>query len=446
MFVLKSGKMGAMLSAVASLIGAGLLPPPAVSFTGPEQVGAGSAQAAETRYFESTRVGLKAVPLAAGNVHSLAVASDGTVWRWGLAIDESGDTWDMILQPVRVDYIDGVVATAGGDQINLALKSDGTVWSIGYPGVQQVVGLSDIVAVDAGKDYGLALKADGTVWQLDPGLNPIQVSGLTGIVAVAMGAYYSSIESSGDSVYHATALKGDGTVWTWTDPSSVVVMQGLTDVVAIAAGFDHHLALKSDGTVWAWGSNTCGQTGGSIPTSWAGGSPVPDYSARKVEGIGNVTAISAGGGEHFFSFGHSLALKSDGTAWEWGCDGTAFFNPTPTRVAGLTGGLAIAAGGEHSLVLKKDGTVWAWGWNYYGQLGNGTRTYTFSAGSVVRTPVQVLGLPPLITAFFNGRGQPYNNEEYSYWYNEAEQQWYRGSRGGQVTPIALAPWEEQNAP
>jgi hypothetical protein len=40
------------------------------------------------------------------------------------------------------------------------------------------------VAVDAGDNYGLALKADGTVWQFDLALKPIQVSGLTKIVAV----------------------------------------------------------------------------------------------------------------------------------------------------------------------------------------------------------------------------------------------------------------------
>jgi alpha-tubulin suppressor-like RCC1 family protein len=419
MFLPKSGKKGAILSGVAFLIVAGLLFPPAVSFGAPAW---------------------KAVSLAAGIEHSLAVASDGTVWHWGMAMYDGPGVGT--LQPVRVDYIDGVVATAGGDQINLAFKSDGTVWSLGYRGVQQVAGLTEIVAVDAGKDYGLALKADGTVWQLDLALKPIQVSGLTEIVAVAMGAYSFSFATPADSPYHATALKKDGTVWTWTDPNKAEAMRGLTDVVAIAAGFDHHLALKSDGTVWAWGSNSCGQTGESSPPNWGS----PTYLARKVEGLGNVTAISAGGGEHFFSFGHSLALKSDGTVWEWGCDGTAIFNPTPTQVAGLTRGLAIAAGGEHSLVLKEDGTVWAWGWNYYGQLGNGTRTYTFSGDSVVRIPVQVLGLPPLIINYFNEHGQQYNNEEYSFFYNEAEKQWYRGLKGGQITPIVLPPWEEQNAP
>ena len=435
MFVPTAGRIGPVLSTVAILIGTGLLSPLAVSSAGVQEAAATRAQAAET----------KTVPLSAGTEHSLAVASDGTVWRWGLALDKLDGPWATILQPLRIDGIAGVVATAGGDQINLALKSDGTVWSIGYPGVEQVAGLSDIVAVDAGRDYGLALKADGTVWQLDLTLKPIQVSGLTEIVAVAMGAYYYGSYTEGDSLYHATALKKDGTVWAWTDSKNAEVMQELTNVAAIAAGFDHHLALRSDGTVWAWGSNTCGQTGGDVPTSWASW-PRPDYLAHKVEGIANVTAISAGGGNHFFTFGHSLALKSDGTVWEWGCDGSAHFNPTPTQVAGLTGGLAIAAGGEHSLVLTEEGTVWAWGWNYYGQLGDGTRTYTFFEDSVVRTPVQVQGLPPLITSYFNEYGQPYNDEEYSYWYNKAEQQWYRGSKGGQITPIALPPWKEQNAP
>jgi alpha-tubulin suppressor-like RCC1 family protein len=42
-------------------------------------------------------------------------------------------------------------------------------------------------------------------------------------------------------------------------------------------------------------------------------------------------------------------------------------------VSGLTGGVtAIAGGGFHGLALKNGG-VWAWGYNYYGQLGDGTR-------------------------------------------------------------------------
>src|SRR5207237_7357681 len=92
---------------------------------------------------------------------------------------------------------------------------------------------------------------------------PVQVTSLTGVVAIA----------SGDS--YALALKSDGTVRTWgsngygqlgngTDTGSTtpVIVSNLAGVVAVAAeGENHSLALKSDGTVRAWGSNSYGQLG-----------------------------------------------------------------------------------------------------------------------------------------------------------------------------------------
>jgi alpha-tubulin suppressor-like RCC1 family protein len=73
-----------------------------------------------------------------------------------------------------------------------------------------------------------------------------------------------------------------------------------------------------------------------------------------------------------------MALKSDGTVWAWGNnesgrlgDGTTTQRITPVQVSGLTGVIAIVAGGTHSLALKGDGTVWAWGNGSFGELGNG---------------------------------------------------------------------------
>ena len=48
--------------------------------------------------------------------------------------------------------------------------------------------------------------------------------------------------------------------------STPVQVQGLSSVVAIAAGIDHNLAVKSDGTVWAWGRNSYGQLGDGTTT------------------------------------------------------------------------------------------------------------------------------------------------------------------------------------
>ncbi|HUJ10125.1 MAG TPA: fibronectin type III domain-containing protein [Verrucomicrobiae bacterium] len=67
-------------------------------------------------------------------------------------------------------------------------------------------------------------------------------------------------------------------------------------------------------------------------------------------GLTGVVAIAAGG--H-----HSLALKSNGTVVGWGTN--RFGEATPP--AGLTGVVAIAAGEDHSLALKSDGTVIQWG-------------------------------------------------------------------------------------
>jgi len=96
-------------------------------------------------------------------------------------------------------------------------------------------------------------------------------------------------------------------------------------------------------------------------------------------------AIAAG-------YGHSIALKKDGTVWAWGDNssgqlgnGTTENRRIPERVSNLTEVIAIAAGQYHNLALKKDGTVWTWGANGDGQLGDGSLH--------MRTvPVQVSGL------------------------------------------------------
>jgi uncharacterized repeat protein (TIGR02543 family) len=73
-------------------------------------------------------------------------------------------------------------------------------------------------------------------------------------------------------------------------------------------------------------------------------------------GLTNGVAVAAG--EE-----HSLALKSDGTVAAWGYNGLGETNVP----AGLKNVVAIAAGYYHSLALKSDGTVVAWGYNYEGE-------------------------------------------------------------------------------
>ena len=78
--------------------------------------------------------------VAAGNEHSLALKSDGTVWAWGSNSNgQLGDnsTTDHAV-PVQVSGLTNVTAIAAGVNFSLALKSDGTVWAWGYNGSGQL--------------------------------------------------------------------------------------------------------------------------------------------------------------------------------------------------------------------------------------------------------------------------------------------------------------------
>ncbi len=88
---------------------------------------------------------------------------------------------------------------------------------------------------------------------------------------------------------------------------------GLSDVIAVAAGRRHSLVLKADGTVWSWGQNIDFETNyggcrdpGDTPYTRQYRSVI-----RPVKLPGKVVAIAA-------SAESSMALLSDGTVWIWG--------------------------------------------------------------------------------------------------------------------------------
>jgi uncharacterized repeat protein (TIGR01451 family) len=350
---------------------------------------------------------------------ALAQSPPGTVSAWGW--DGYGQLGDGITTyysgtPVQVSGLTGITAVATGAYHGLALKNDGTVWAWGgnpngelgdgasyyYSSTPvQVSGLTGVTAIACGYYHNLALKSDGTVWawginslgELGIGImgigiigasvnTPVQVTGLSGVTEIAAGEY------------HSLALTSGGTVWAWGDntfgelgngttTNSLVPIQvggGFTGAVAIAAGGDLSLAMKSGGTLWAWGNNSQGQLGNGTTTNSS--TPV------QVSGLTGEVAFGAG-------LNYGLALKNDGTVWAWGNNsfegqGAVVASSTPVQVTGLTGEKAIAAGSYQSLALKSDGTVWALGYNIYGELGNGT---TVSSS----TAVQVSGLTGVMT-------------------------------------------------
>jgi alpha-tubulin suppressor-like RCC1 family protein len=286
------------------------------------QLGDGTTLTREVPVTVSGLSGVRAI--AAGGHHSLALMSNGTVTAWG--DNESGqlgtgNTAESEV-PVPVKGLTGVRAIAAGADHSLALMSNGTVMAWGN---------------DESGQLGTGVtKPSSTV--------PLAVKGLTGVTAISGGGQFS------------LALTKAGTVEAWgsdevgqlgnvgfEEPLSDVPLQvsGLSGVTAIAAGARHALALVSGGTLMAWGEDTYGELGNGT------------FKARQdapvaVSGISGATTITAGGQD-------SAALLSSGGVMAWGINksGTLGNGTTgspsavPVMVEGVTKVASVSAGGFH---------------------------------------------------------------------------------------------------
>jgi alpha-tubulin suppressor-like RCC1 family protein len=301
----------------------------------------------------SALCGKTVVAIAAGDAHSLALCSDGTVTAWG------NNTHGQLGDNTTTDrYVPGAVNTASG--------------------VSALFGKT-VVTIAAGVSHSVALCADGTV--------------------VAWGGNYFG--QLGDNTttdrYVPVAVNTAGSA-----------LAGKT-VVAIAAGGYHTLALCSDGTVAAWGANPYGQLGDNTTTERH--VPVAVSTASGVSALFSKTVVAIAAGGY-----HGVALCGDGTVTAWGYNSngqlgniTTTQRNAPVAVNTISGVSAlfgktvvtIAAGGGHSVALCSDGTLAAWGRNDHGELGDTTTTQHNAPVPVNSTP---LGTGERFARVFSGSG------------------------------------------
>ncbi|MDZ7817030.1 MAG: RCC1 repeat- and reductase domain-containing protein [Planctomycetota bacterium] len=242
------------------------------------------------------------IAIAAGQYHSLALSSDGTVWAWGYNNDgQLGDgTNDTSNVPVQVSLsgcMDTVVAIAAGGDHSLALCEDGEVWTWGWnpfgqlgdnstasrntpTSVHQPVGMNDVIGIASGYGHSMAICSDSSLWTWGWNFRGQLGNGSTTESLVPVEITIPSNEpimlAGGNQ--HTLALTDNNTVWAWGDdvkygqlgttassqetlPVAVSAPVGMVDVVAVGAGEYTSFAVCDDGSVWAWGRNNDGQLG-----------------------------------------------------------------------------------------------------------------------------------------------------------------------------------------
>jgi alpha-tubulin suppressor-like RCC1 family protein len=297
-----------------------------------------------------------------GEMHNLALKSDGTVWAWGYnKYNQLGDgTITNRVYPVQVSLLTNIIALGSRAYHSLAIKADGTVWAWGTNrcgelgnGVadsnsdnyvpNQVQDVSDPIMVTAGYEFSIALLQDHTL--------------------VAWG------KNNGGQL-------GDGTT---TERNLPVPVVGIGNVAWVSAGWGQVVAVKSDGTVWTWGSNSWG---GTYSGCGLLGDGIDCMTEPYRTTPGQVTGLPAGV-KAYRAWGadtHTAVLMADGTVWAFGSNqagqlGIGSFTTqslVPVQVQGLGDVVVLTARDFHNQAILTDGSVWSWGSGLSGELGDGS--------------------------------------------------------------------------
>ncbi len=310
-----------------------------------------------------TPIVAEAAQVQASNSSAYALMPDGSVRAWG--IGERGQLGDGKLTSspeaaVKVAFPPGVKIISLGEAKNeaAAIDSNHHLWVWGANGSGSLGVRPAAIAA------------------------PIEVPGLTGVVAVAGGSEHMVVLTSSGTVLTAGTNKrgmlglGEGVLGS----SAFTTVPGLSKVVEINAGADYSSARTSEGKVFMWGFNGHGQCG-------VGSTAEVIWTPQRVELPEAPVSVRLGGDLN--ENGASLALMKTGALYGWGEDehGAVGDQSTEDKLSPVNTGLhyvQIAAGGADGFGLTSQGVLEAWGSNTGAEMGIGG-----SAGGTFLTPTLV---------------------------------------------------------
>ena len=431
-------------------------------FNGGGALGDGSENSSAAPVAVALPSGVAVVQVASGQGHSCALTATGSVYCWGAnGYGQNANTQSARnLLPQVVPALAGrdLTALSAGYVHTCALFADRTAacWGAAHfgqlgdgransRGVARpalVAGPSQVAEIAVGSGHSCAVDGAGALWcwgqnylgQLGlgndmPHAAPVQVPGLAGLNAVAVGRTHTCAGTS-------------TTLWCWGRGSenqlggastALSVDQPLLvpnfppqgrQLRQLSASEDLTCARLDDGSVWCWGSSLFGNGGSqdtlAQPTAVAGlplvrsdtvnisvgpslsCAALSDGSARcwglqnetistvvaPVAGLPGVNRVSAGDG--YACAGHAGGVNCWGKNWDGQLGDGSFVSsaaPVSTILPAGSTAVAVAAASWHSCAALSNGSAWCWGMNSSGQLGNGAPSMPG-----LTTPAQVSGL------------------------------------------------------
>jgi len=328
-----------------------------------------------------------------GKYHSLAIASDGTLWatgrndegQLGLGDNVSRWKWEQVGTDSDWSYI-----SCGRGYASYAIKSSGTLWSCGAnswyeagfgDGVNrntftQLGSDSDWVAVDGGYSHMVALRSNGDLYgsgwngegELGQGDATDEIVGLSSlgvssVVSISCGEYETMIIKTDGTLY--------GTGYNWSgmlgvgdlDERYIFTQIGSdTDWEVIACGWFHSLAIKS-GALYAAGYNIYGELGFE-----SAGSTVENFT--QVGSLTNWVNVFAGYSCSGYLNSEDVFYMSGNSGYgEFGID--TYYMAYKELLVVATDVSQIAIGLASTLFIKSDGSLYVSGRNRYGEIGSG---------------------------------------------------------------------------